>query len=85
MLTLISEQFTHYCLRDTVTAISLDAEGVDSHEYEYIEKYSKTVVETNLTDTENDVVITPCPAYATSTVKIEENNTDAEYETINQF
>ncbi len=70
--------------RETVTAISLDAKGVDSHEYEYIEKYSKSVVETNLA-AENYVATTPCPAYAPSTVKIEEKNSDADYETINQF
>ena len=70
--------------RKKITTISLDAEGVHSHEYEYIEKYSKSVVETNLA-AENDVVTTPCPAYATSTVKTEEKNSDADYETINQF
>ncbi len=42
------------------------------------------MMETNLA-AENDVATTLCPAYAPSTVKIEEKNTDANYETINQF
>ena len=66
--------------RETVTAISLDAKGVDSHEYEYIEKYSKSVVETNLA-AENDVATTPCPADAPSTVKTEEKSANSDYET----
>ncbi len=42
------------------------------------------MMETNLA-AENDVATTPCPAYAPSTVKIEEKNSDADYEPINQF
>ncbi len=42
------------------------------------------MMETNLA-AENDVATTPCPAYAPSTVKIKEKNSDADYETINQF
>ncbi len=67
-------------LRETIAAISLDVEGVHSHEYNYIEKYSKSVVETNLA-AENDVATTPCPADAPSTVKTEEKSANSDYET----
>ncbi len=52
-----------------ITAISLDTTGVESHEYEYIEKYSRSVVETNLAAIEDDLVTTECPAYRKSVIE----------------